>query len=805
VGDGRTAMRDQRSQIAAKLAQARVQRDELAKALAAAELQVQEFLRQLGELSTSAAPTAVHVASLTPTEKVALFARLFRGRTDVWPRLWQNAKTGKKGYAPVCGNDWRPGVCGKPKVKCGVCQNQAFLAVTDAVLQDHLQGRHVAGVYAMLPDDTCAFLAADFDDSAWQADVLSFAHFGRSKGIDIAVERSRSGAGAHAWIFFEEPVLASSARKLGSMLLTGACAMRPTLSLQSYDRLFPSQDVMPKGGFGNLIALPLQHGPRQADNSVFVDDSFAPLKHQWAYLASVRPVARKQVEEIVRETERDDAVLGLPLWRDGDDDKPWERPPSGAKLKPVPGPLPPRLQAVLSQRCFVATDGLPSALVDRLRRLAAFTNPAFHRMQAMRMPTTQVPRIIACGVLDGDYLSLPRASLAAVEDLATALGIPVSVTDARNLGERFAPTFDGTLRPTQSAAVDAMLAHDFGILVAPPGSGKTVMGAALVAARQCNALVLVHTQPLVEQWRAQLAKFLGLALKEVGVISGGKRKVTGRLDVATLQSLTHGDQVDDIVATYGHVIVDESHHVPAVSFERVLSAVRARFVTGLTATPRRRDGLHPIAEMQLGPVRHVLAPPQEVAENAVARRLLVRPTGLQPESLPRDASIQEIYAALARHDERNRLIAADVLLAVAAGRRVLVLTERTEQLTWLADYLTQQGIEVVALHGKLKVKQRRDAQTAWRAQQGNVGRALLATGRYVGEGFDDPLLDTLVLASPVSWRGTLVQYIGRLTRESPGKRDIVVYDYLDVEVGVLRRMFERRRAGYRSLGFAPVQ
>jgi len=209
--------------------------------------------------------------------------------------------------------------------------------------------------------------------------------------------------------------------------------------------------------------------------------------------------------------------------------------------------------------------------------------------------------------------------------------------------------------------------------------------------------------------------------------------------------------------------------------------------------------------MQLGPVRHVLAPPQEVAENAVARRLLVRPTGLQPESLPRDASIQEIYAALARHDERNRLIAADVLLAVAAGRRVLVLTERTEQLTWLADYLTQQGIEVVALHGKLKVKQRRDAQTAWRAQQGNVGRALLATGRYVGEGFDDPLLDTLVLASPVSWRGTLVQYIGRLTRESPGKRDIVVYDYLDVEVGVLRRMFERRRAGYRSLGFAPVQ
>jgi superfamily II DNA or RNA helicase len=475
------------------------------------------------------------------------------------------------------------------------------------------------------------------------------------------------------------------------------------------------------------------------------------------------------------------------------------------KLKPIPGPLPQRLEIVLAQRCFVATHGLPPALIDRLRRLAAFANPEFHRKQAMRMPTNQVPRIIACAALDGEFVSLPRANVAAVEDLAAALGIPVSVTDKRNGGDPFVPAFEATLRPTQRYAVDAMLAHDFGILVSPPGSGKTVMGAALVAARQRNTLVLVHTQPLVEQWRAQLAKFLGLEANEIGVISGGKRKVTGRLDVATLQSLTHGEEVDDIVALYGHVLVDESHHVPAVSFERVLSAVRATFVTGLTATPRRRDGLHPIAEMQLGPVRHVVALPQESAEEAVNRRLVVRPTGLQPESLPRDASIQEVYAALARHDGRNRQIAADVIVAVLAGRRVLVLTERTEQLNWLADYLIQQEIGVVALHGKLKVKQRKHALAAWRDPAGSVGRVLIATGRYVGEGFDDPLLDTLVMASPVSWRGTLVQYVGRLTRESPGKREIVVYDYIDAEVAVLRRMFERRRAGYRSLGFAPVE
>ena len=580
--------------------------------------------------------------------------------------------------------------------------------------------------------------------------------------------------------------------------------MRPTLSLQSYDRLFPSQDSMPKGGFGNLIALPLQHGPRQAGNSVFVDDSFAPHPEQWRYLAAVRRLTASQLHDIVGEAERGDAVLGVQVWAEGDDDKPWQRPPSGGKPKPILGPLPAQMHIVLAQRCFVATRDLPPALIDRLRRLAAFANPEFHRKQAMRMPTSQVPRIIACAVLDGEFVSLPRASLPSVEHLSAALGIQVAIADQRNLGEPFAPTFSATLRSEQRAAVDAMVAHDFGVLVAPPGSGKTVMGAALIAARQRNTLVLVHTQPLVEQWRAQLATLLGMDLKEIGVISGGKRKVTGRLDVATLQSLTHGESVDDIVAQYGHVIVDESHHVPAVSFERVLSAVRAKFVTGLTATPRRRDGLQPIAEMQLGPVRHVVTISGEANEDAVVRRLLVRPTGLQPECLPRDASIQEIYAALARNDDRNRLIAADVVGAVRAGRRVLVLTERTEQLTWFADELLHQGIAVVTLHGKLNVKLRKAALAAWRDPDGSVGRVLIATGRYVGEGFDDPLLDTLVLASPVSWRGTLVQYVGRLTRESPGKREIVVYDYLDADVAVLRRMFERRRAGYRTLGFAAV-
>jgi len=303
--------------LRAAIAQAEARKAALTTALGQTSVEIAGLVRQLEKLE-DARPTPVTGVPATPSAKIALFRRLFRGRTDVWPRLWWSAHTGKKGYAPVCGNDWRPGVCGKPKVKCGVCQNQAFLPVTDAVLQDHLQGRHVAGVYAMLPDETCWFLAADFDDAQWQGDVQAFAEAGRSKGIDVAVERSRSGNGAHAWIFFEEPVPAVTARKLGSLLITAACANRPTLSLQSYDRLFPSQDTMPKGGFGNLIALPLQHTPRVAGNSAFIDNSGLPHRDQWAYLSEIQMLARAGLETIVQAAERDDAVLGLPLWHDAE-------------------------------------------------------------------------------------------------------------------------------------------------------------------------------------------------------------------------------------------------------------------------------------------------------------------------------------------------------------------------------------------------------------------------------------------------------------------------------------------------------
>jgi superfamily II DNA or RNA helicase len=762
---------------------------------------------QASPSSASGLPLLPRVAApRTSTEKVALFRELFRGRVDVFPKRWVNAKKGTKGYSPACANEWIRGVCDKPRVKCGECLNQAFLPVTDQVILDHFQGRHVAGVYPMLEDDTCCFLAVDFDKRNWQQDVAALVETCRREGVSTAVERSRSGDGAHVWFFFKAPVSASSARKLGCYLITETMARRHDLPMASYDRLFPNQDTMPRGGFGNLIALPFQNGPRQQGNSVFVDDSWKPYPNQWEFLSAIRRLEPAEVEALALDASKNGKVIGVGMGEPVDDDDsmaPWTRLPSRRRPKLIiDEPLPESVRAVLAQLLFVGKAGLPAALLNQIKRLAAFQNPEFYKKQAMRLSTSLTPRVISCAEDLPQHVGLPRGCVAALEELLAEHGTRLEIEDERCEGSPIEVDFHGELTAVQAQAAKALCAHDIGVFVAPPGSGKTVVGAHLIAKRRCNTLVLVHRTQLLEQWIAQLALFLNVKPKEIGQLGGGKRKANGRLDVAMIQSLARGKEVDDIIAGYGQVIVDECHHVPAASFERVLREAKARYLVGLTATPKRRDGHHPILQLQLGPVRFAIDPKSLAAQRSFEHRLIVRDTRYELNSGAANEGIQGIYRELASDEKRNRLILDDVVRALDEGRSPILLTERRDHLEYFVANLRGLTRNLIVLQGGMRSKARREAMDRLATISETEERLVLATGRFIGEGFDDARLDTLFLALPVSWRGTLVQYAGRLHRRHHAKTEVRIFDYVDRNVPMLARMFDKRMKGYRAMGYS---
>lgn len=755
---------------------------------------------------------AVEPAPLTNSAKVALFRSLFRGREDVFPRRWENAKQGKSGYSPACHNEWELGLCEKKKgpgagrrTTCGECPHQAFTVVSDEEIARHLRGEQVMGVYPLMTDETCWFLAADFDKKTWQEDVAAFAQTCDLLRVPVAIERSRSGNGAHAWFFFTSPVPAVAARKLGCFLITETMARRHQLSMESYDRLFPNQDTMPRGGFGNLIALPLQRQARSEGNSVFVDASFRPWPDQWATLAGLQRISPTQVHALADEASRQGQVIGVRMsdTQDADDQRPWILLPSGRPRRIViTEPLPSQVKAVLSQRLFIEKAGLPSPFLNQLMRLAAFQNPEFYKKQGMRLSTALTPRVISCAEDFGEHIALPRGCMPEAMALLHEHGATLTLKDEREHGQAVDFTFQGTLTPLQEQAVEALLAHDTGMLVAPPGIGKTVVGTYLVAARKKSTLILVHRRPLLDQWIGQLALFLGVDPKDIGRIGAGKMKQNGRLDVAMVQSLIHGGAVADLVVGYGQVILDEAHHGSAVSFERVLAEVKAQYVVGLTATPQRRDGHHPILQMQFGPVRFSVDARNQAARRPFDHKLIVRKTDFVPAGLQGDVGIQALYAALAADLKRNDQIFEDVVQALEEKRSPILLTERRDHLEHFASRLRPFARHLIVLHGGMSAKERKHVVAQLATIPDDEERLLIATGRYIGEGFDDARLDTLFLALPVSWKGTLVQYTGRLHRLHPGKTEVRIFDYVDRAVPMLMKMFEKRLQGYQAIGYA---
>ena len=711
------------------------------------------------------------------TQKIALFRSLFRGREDVYPVLWVNERTGKKGYSPACKGGWS----GKQD------RAREYLPLTDDVIAEHLMGQKTIGVYPLFRDDTCWFLACDFDGAHWAQDALGYTAACERHSIPAALERSRSGNGGHVWIFFSAAVTAVAARRLGTFLLRETMVARAEMDLGSYDRFFPNQDFLPRGGFGNLIALPLQKNCRALGNTEFLDSDLRPWPDQWAFLSRQRRLSPQEVDGLLDQ-------FGPLAVGPGTGGATLRRPPDAR-------PAPPRINCTLGASLSVETSGLPSWLLADIKHLAALHNPLFYQRQKLRLSTYRIPRFIKCYEEDGSHIHLPRGVLEDLQHIVKRADSGLLLTDRRTVPSRISLTFQGVLSPLQERAVQALLAHDQGVLVAPPGTGKTVMGCAIAASRNLPTLVLAHRKPLLDQWRAQITSLMGLQSREIGQIGGGRDRRTRLVDLAMIQSLKSLEDPEAFFGGYGFIIVDECHHIPAVSFESSIKRAPIRYLLGLTATPYRRDGLQDIITMQCGPVRHTITAGQIATTGDLVLELIVRETPFAFAG-PEDASIQEVFRSLVSDEARTTLIAVDIMRAVGAGRRCLVLSEWKEQCRALAALLTQRGKTPVILDGSVKKRARRAILSTIREAPVGADLLIIATGQYLGEGFDCPEVDTLFLTFPVSFKGKLVQYVGRAMRPYQGKTSVLVYDYKDGQVAILNRMHQRRLKTYRSLGFA---
>ena len=763
---------------------------------------------------------SVPTITLSIDERIRIFQSLFKGREDVFARRWFSKTTGKSGYQPVCINEWKQGICDKKKYRCAICPNRNFAPLTTQDMYRHLEGKDeyccdVVGLYAIMQDNNCAFLCADFDDKnckyGYKEDVLAYVGVCREWLIPYAIERSRSGNGAHVWIFFEAPLPVSKARRLGNAILTEAMTRNGQMSFNSYDRFFPNQDYLPEGGFGNLVALPLQGQARRKQNSVFVDNDFLVYKNQWAFLYNLKKIRESTIDQLLRLHYQEE--LGKRSM--SSENKPWVTPlPQNITQEDFHA----KVEIIKADKLYIPLKAVSAKVLNHLKRIAAFKNPEFYSKQALRLSTYAIPRIISCFDITNEYLAIPRGCEDAIRSFLNDNAVTYTIIDKTNHGNKISVSFQGEEREEQLEAINALLPYTNGILHATTALGKTVTAAAIIARKKVNTLILVHSKALLKQWHDRLTEFLNIdypqheeknkrgrrkVFSPIGCFDSSGNTLHGIIDIALIQSCLDEDGVKPFVQDYGMVIVDECHHVSSITFEQVLMSIKAHTIYGLTATPIRKDGHQPIIFMQCGPIRFSTDAKSQIAKQSFDRFLIPRFTSYN-SILEDRLSIATLYKYLSEDEIRNNLIVEDICKAVNTGRTPIILTNRTAHVSVLAEKLKATIKNVISLTGAGTTKEKREAMQQLQTIPDSEQLVIVATGKYVGEGFDYPRLDTLFLALPISWKGLLTQYAGRLHREYERKKDVRIYDYIDIHEPICDSMYRKRLKGYAAIGYKTI-
>ena len=763
---------------------------------------------------------SVPTITLSIDERIRIFQSLFKGREDVFARRWFSKTTGKSGYQPVCINEWKQGICDKKKYRCAICPNRNFAPLTTQDMYRHLEGKDeyccdVVGLYAIMQDNNCAFLCADFDDKnckyGYKEDVLAYVGVCREWLIPYAIERSRSGNGAHVWIFFEAPLPVSKARRLGNAILTEAMTRNGQMSFNSYDRFFPNQDYLPEGGFGNLVALPLQGQARRKQNSVFVDNDFLVYKNQWAFLYNLKKIRESTIDQLLRLHYQEElGKLSM-----SSESKPWVTPlPQNITQEDFHA----KVEIIKADKLYIPLKAVSAKVLNHLKRIAAFKNPEFYSKQALRLSTYAIPRIISCFDITNEYLAMPRGCEDAIRSFLNDNAVTYTIIDKTNHGNKISVSFQGEEREEQLEAINALLPYTNGILHATTAFGKTVTAAAIIARKKVNTLILVHSKALLKQWHDRLTEFLNIdypqheeknkrgrrkVFSPIGCFDSSGNTLHGIIDIALIQSCLDEDGVKPFVQDYGMVIVDECHHVSSITFEQVLMSIKAHTIYGLTATPIRKDGHQPIIFMQCGPIRFSTDVKSQIAKQSFDRFLIPRFTSYN-SILEDRLSIATLYKYLSEDEIRNNLIVEDICKAVNTGRTPIILTNRTAHVSVLAEKLKATIKNVISLTGIGTTKEKREAMQRLQTIPDSEQLVIVATGKYVGEGFDYPRLDTLFLALPISWKGLLTQYAGRLHREYERKKDVRIYDYIDIHEPICDSMYRKRLKGYAAIGYKTI-